>query len=69
VALYIQISTNNYPNDPLLIGFTILKSCISGTWNIEHTQSVDDRGHQLQIKFAQIQATFALISGSFVKLN
>lgn len=31
------ISTNNYPNDPLLIGFTILKSCISGTWNIEHT--------------------------------
>jgi hypothetical protein len=36
VALHIQISINNYPNDPLLIGFTILKSCISGTCNIEY---------------------------------
>jgi hypothetical protein len=37
VALHNQISDNNYPNDPLLIGFTILKSCISGTCNIEYT--------------------------------
>jgi len=43
VALHIQISTNNYPNDPLLIGFTILKSCISGTWNIEHTICIRER--------------------------
>lgn len=37
MVLHNQISDNNYPNDPLLIGFTILKSCISGTCNIEYT--------------------------------